>query len=122
MSARTVFTHLVATFVVAFGLAACDTSASGDAPAKAESEAHQLVAKGALLLDVRTPSEFASGHLANAVNIPVQELEQRIGEAGPKDRPIVVYCRSGRRSAMAKSMLEKAGYAKVLDIGPMSNW
>lgn len=120
MKARTLFSRFAVAFALSLGVAACD-AASGGAPA-AESEAHQLVAKGALLLDVRTPSEFASGHLANAVNIPVQELDKRIGEAGPKDRPIVVYCRSGRRSAMAKSMLQKAGYAKVLDIGPMSNW
>ncbi|MCK6548866.1 rhodanese-like domain-containing protein [Myxococcota bacterium] len=120
MSARSLFTHLAAVVALAVGLAACDGASAGGA--SAESEAHQLVAQGALLLDVRTPSEFASGHLPNAVNIPVQELGKRIGEAGPKDRAIVVYCRSGRRSAMAKSMLQKAGYAKVLDIGPMSNW
>lgn len=119
MTSRTLFARLMIAAALALGLAACSSSSGA---ADAESEARALVARGALLLDVRTPSEFSSGHVPNAVNIPVQELGKRIGEAGPKDRPIVVYCKSGRRSAMARSMLEKAGYQRVLDIGPMSNW
>ena len=86
-------------------------------------DAHQLVKQGALLLDVRTAGEFSSGHLEGAVNIPVQELEARVSSLPvKKDAPIVVYCHSGRRSAMAKEMLEKAGYSKVSDLGPMTNW
>lgn len=83
--------------------------------------ARELVAAGALLLDVRTPQEFREQHLTNAQNIPVQELAGRIGELGAKSRPIVVYCRSGARSAAAATVLHAAGYA-VLDIGAMSNW
>jgi len=59
----------------------------------------QLVADGALLLDVRTPGEFADGHVQGALNVPVQVLESRIAELDPA-RPVVVYCRSGNRSAM----------------------
>lgn len=81
----------------------------------------QLVEQGALLLDVRTPDEFRSGHVSRATNIPVQELGRRLNECGPKSRPIVVYCRSGGRSATAASLLRGAGY-EVKDLGPMSAW
>lgn len=81
----------------------------------------QLVEKGALLLDVRTPAEFSEGHLANAQNCPVQELSGRLDELGPTDRLIVVYCRSGGRSALATQLLTRAGYT-VRDIGPMQAW
>lgn len=81
----------------------------------------ELVAGGALLLDVRGPDEFGDRHLDGAVNIPVQELGRRIHELGAKSRPVVVYCRSGARSAAAARLIEGAGY-EVLDIGGMSNW
>lgn len=83
--------------------------------------ARELVAKGALLLDVRSPEEFRERHLEGAVNIPVQELGTRMGELGAKERSIVVYCRSGARSAAATSMMKGAGY-EVLDIGAIGNW
>ena len=84
--------------------------------------ARKLVAEGALLLDVRSPGEFAERHIDGAVNIPVDSLNQRIAEVGPKDRDVVVYCRSGNRSASAKRMLVAAGYAKVHDLGPIGAW
>ena len=56
-------------------------------------EARRLVESGARLVDVRTPGEFAAGHLPGAINIPVQDLERRLHELGPKQAPIVVYCR-----------------------------
>ncbi|MCC6995380.1 MAG: rhodanese-like domain-containing protein, partial [Deltaproteobacteria bacterium] len=74
-------------------------------------DARALVAQGALLLDVRTAGEFAGGHIEGALNIPVQELGQRLGELGDKARPIVVYCRSGKRSSRAASMLKGAGHS-----------
>ena len=83
------------------------------------SQAQQWVAEGATLLDVRTPQEFQSGHLRDAVNIPVQELAGRIDEVDA-DR-VVVYCRSGARSARAAQMLRSAG-KEVLDIGTMARW
>ncbi len=85
-------------------------------------EARRLVEEGALLLDVRTPEEFAAGHIEGAVNVPVQELESRMAELEPKDRPIVVYCRSGNRSGQAARMLTSAGHRQVHDLGPMSRW
>ena len=85
--------------------------------------AHERVKLGAFLLDVRSPGEFAEGHLAGAVNVPVNELEATMASL-PADRrrEIVVYCRSGMRSARARTLLLKAGFTKVEDLGGMSNW
>ena len=76
--------------------------------------AHQLV-------DVRTPEEFASGHLPNAVNIPLQDLPNRLGEIAV-DEPVVLYCRSGNRSGQAAQLLTAAGYTQVLDLGGIIAW
>lgn len=91
------------------------------ASARAESGAKEAMAAGATLIDVRTPAEFADGHLQGAVNIPVDALQGRISEVGAKSKPVVVYCRSGKRSARAKGMLKDAGYEQVFDLGAMSN-
>ena len=74
-----------------------------------------------LLVDVRTPQEFNSGHIAGAVNIPLQELGQRASEI-PQDEPVVVYCRSGNRSSTAAKMLKNAGYDQVYDLGGVIDW
>ncbi|MCS6915911.1 MAG: rhodanese-like domain-containing protein [Myxococcales bacterium] len=86
------------------------------------SEARRLVSAGALLVDVRTPEEWASGHLKGAINIPLQELEQRLAELGSRDRSIVLYCHSGNRSSQARRLLERAGFSAVYDLGAMSRW
>lgn len=86
-------------------------------------EAHAMVKAGGLLLDVRTPEEFAAGHIEGAVNIPVHELEGKLAAVpAKKDQPVVVYCRSGHRSESAKGILEKAGFTKVKNLGPMTAW
>jgi rhodanese-related sulfurtransferase len=85
-------------------------------------EARQLVQAGARLVDVRSPSEFAAGHIPGAINIPVQQLDTRMNELQPKDAAVVVYCRSGHRSGNAARMLKSAGFAAVHDLGPMSRW
>ncbi len=89
--------------------------------------ARKLVSEGAVLLDVRTTEEFAGRHLDKAVNIPVGDLSARMSEVeklagGDKNKPIVVYCQSGGRSARAKSMLTSAGYTKVTNLGGIDDW
>ena len=88
----------------------------------AVSDARQLVRDGAVLLDVRTRGEFRAGHIPGAVNIPVHRLEKRLGELGDRDKAVVVYCRSGRRSASAVRFLRRAGFVAVHDLGAMKNW
>lgn len=85
-------------------------------------EARSLVEQGANLLDVRTDREFRKGHIEGAMHIPVQELAERINEIEDKEKEIVLYCRTGRRSAQAATMLREAGFDKVYDLGGMGNW
>ena len=76
---------------------------------------------GAILVDVRSEGEFSSGALEGADNHPVQGLPQSLIDAGiTLDDNIIVYCRSGRRSAQAKALLQAAGFKLVLDGGAMS--
>ncbi|WP_341503202.1 rhodanese-like domain-containing protein [Gallaecimonas sp. GXIMD4217] len=77
-----------------------------------------------LILDVRTPEEFADGHVPNAVNISHTELEGRLAEVlAYQDKPVVVYCRSGRRAGIAADILEKAGFSQVQHlVGDWKGW
>ena len=77
--------------------------------------------KDYLILDVRTPEEYAEGHLEGAKLIPVSELEDKLNEI-PKDKPVVVYCRSGRRSATAADILVENGFSQVYDMGGIIDW
>lgn len=74
-----------------------------------------------LLIDVRTPEEYAAGFITGSVNIPLQALEARLSEV-PKGIPIVVYCRSGNRSAEAATILTNNGYGEVYDLGGILEW
>jgi phage shock protein E len=85
-------------------------------------QARRLVDEGALLLDVRTPGEFAGGHLPGAVNIPVDELQAELRQLPDPGRVIVVYCRSGMRSSRATGLLRRAGFQTVHDLGGIGNW
>lgn len=75
-------------------------------------EATRLMNADALVLDVREDNEWAVGHIPNARHIRLGELANRLGELEKfKDKPIVVYCRSGHRSARACALLKKSGFA-----------
>jgi phage shock protein E len=65
--------------------------------------------KNITIIDVRTPQEFAAGHVEGSINIPLQELPQRIEEIRALSSPIVLCCASGNRSARAKLILENFG-------------
>lgn len=108
--------------LVSGGLAVRSLAVAEDAGTVAGVEARQLVDDGALLLDVRTPQEFASGHIEGALNIPIDELSTRLDELGSHERPIVVYCRSGSRSRHAAELLERQGFEDVYDLGSFRNW
>ncbi len=78
------------------------------------------LSNGGLLVDVRTFNEYGLGHLPGAINIPVQELADRLGEL-PRNKPIVLYCASGMRSLRADLLLKRSGFEQVLDLGAMGN-
>jgi len=79
----------------------------------------EKIKAGAKVVDVRSRGEFQGGAYPGAVNIPVQELEQRLGEL-PRDRAIVVYCASGMRSASAERLLRSRGFAEVYNGGGLA--
>ena len=73
-------------------------------------------------IDVRTAEEYAAGHVSQAVNIPYEEITQRISEVTTdKDAEIYVYCRSGRRSGIAKAALDAAGFTQVVNAGSLQD-
>ncbi len=77
-----------------------------------------LIHDKCILIDVRTAKEYKEGHLKNAINIPYAEIKDKIREyVKDKDEKIILYCRSGRRSGIAKKILEGIGYKNVVDAG-----
>ena len=95
------------------------TAAVIGAAACASSSSLTALPADALIVDVRTAAEYRTGHFPGAVNVPVQEIGRRHSELGDKERTIVVYCRSGHRSAAAKAKLDAAGFTHVLDGGSL---
>jgi len=70
------------------------------------------------VIDVRTEQEYKKGYLKNAVNIPHGIIEEKIAALVPgREEPIIVYCRSGRRSGIAKKVLNEMGYTNVINAG-----
>ena len=79
--------------------------------------------KGYIILDVRTPDEFAEKHIPNAINIPNESIgTEEIAELPDKEQKILVYCRSGNRSKQASEKLAKLGYTNVVEIGGINDW
>jgi rhodanese-related sulfurtransferase len=75
-----------------------------------------LINNGAFLVDVRTASEFANGNVKGSVNIPLDEIKNKLALLKGKET-IVVFCRSGNRSSQAKAILEQNGFANVTNGG-----
>lgn len=94
-----------------------DVGTAGSAVA-IERVAWDAIARGAPVIDVRTDEEFRQGHLPGAVNIPYDQVPSRLGELpADKSRPIVLYCRSGRRSGIARESLEALGFTNAINAG-----
>lgn len=105
-------------------------AAAAEPPAVPTIGAQELVAREAardpalVVLDVRTPEEFAAGHVPGAINVPHDQLEGRLAELAPlRDKDVVVYCKSGRRSALALEVLGRNGYTRLRHLeGDMPAW
>lgn len=78
--------------------------------------------EGFVIVDVRTIEEYESGHIENAINIPVETIDDRPSELDDLDQLILVYCRSGRRSLEAANKLVQLGYTNVIDFGGVIDW
>lgn len=74
-----------------------------------------------LLVDVRKPVEFHREHLAGAINVPLETMHHQIHRLTPRDQAVVLYCCSGRRSALAKGKLLREGFTDVTDLGGIAN-
>ena len=118
---------LAATLLIA-PIAGCtaDEGGAGDAGVTTLSAETWLSSPppNALLLDVRTPEEFSKGHVPGAINIPYDEVADRLDELeGDKQRAIVVYCESGKRAGRAESTLAAQGYTNLHHLeGDMKAW
>ena len=120
--------RIAVSLVIALATLGCgnDSPAPGaTAPAAAAEDptvtAKKLIASGATVIDVREPDEWDEGHLPQAKLYPVGSIGAKVDEiaatAGGKDRPVVVYCRSGGRASKAKQVLEAAGFTNVVNGG-----
>ena len=115
---RVCFAILVALFA-----AGCSQSPAGASVDVSVDEALRLWQnKEAVLIDVRTPAEYREGHIPGVVNIPLDELEKRLGEI-PRDKKVVLICRTGNRSAQGTKLLRGKGFDNVYNsTGGMSSW
>jgi rhodanese-related sulfurtransferase len=85
-------------------------------------EAHRRQAAGALLVDVREPDEWRQGHAPRAKLIPLGSLGNRLNDV-PRDREVLLICRSGNRSGTAQRQLLRLGYASITNVsGGMNAW
>lgn len=110
---RVLFAALAAA-LLATSLVACATTSTDSAGVAVTSDT--------VIVDVRTPEEYAAGHLDGAVNINLQSgaFEQEISEL-PADGTYIVYCRSGNRSAQAAAIMDTLGFTDVTDLGAVEN-
>lgn len=84
-------------------------------------KAREAVKKGAVIVDVRTPKEFKENHISGAINVPIEDIMKGNVQRLPRDKEIVVYCRTGSRSATSAKVLKEKGWS-VYDVATQSDW
>lgn len=112
----------LAAMLAALSLAACS---GADYAQISMDEAAQVMEQETdfILLDVRTPEEYAGGHIPGAINVPNETIGSDPVDALPdKEQKILVYCRSGNRSKMAAAKLAEQGYTNIVEIGGINSW
>ena len=113
-------------FLAALLLAGCAAPAEGGSYRQINmDEAITMMEEesGYIILDVRTPEEFAEKHIPGAVNIPNETIStEEIPELPDKDQLILVYCRSGNRSKQASEKLVALGYTNIVEFGGINDW
>lgn len=121
-----VMKKILAILLCVFFLTGC--SAAADKPGYRQIGMEEAVTmmeeeSGYIILDVRTPEEFADGHIPNAVNIPNEVIgTEEIPELPDKEQLILVYCRSGNRSKQASEKLVNLGYTNIVEFGGIIDW
>ena len=121
--------RLLALFLSALLLTGCGAAAGTaetiDFRQISQQEAAEIMEKEpeALILDVRTPEDFAQGHIAGALNLPNESIsQQNLSLLPDKDQTILIYCRSGNRSKQASRKLVDLGYTDILEFGGINTW
>ncbi|NMM25462.1 MAG: rhodanese-like domain-containing protein [Phycicoccus sp.] len=123
LASRAAAVALAAILSVA-GLSACSSSPDAVNDVNVAGSATVLAQPGITVIDVRTPTEYASGHLADAVNIDVSSdtFDSQVGQLA-KDGTYFVYCHSGNRSAAATDRMAKLGFTKIYNLtGGVADW
>ena len=117
-------TSAAAALLLAAGIT---SGACAGGPAKVisaqEAKSRMDADRSVIVLDVRTPEEYAEKHIPGSVLLPLDTIERDAAKALPdKKRTILIYCRSGRRSAIAGQILVSMGYSSVFDFGGINRW
>lgn len=116
---------ILAALCLALLLAGCTSLDSAGYTQVSSEKAAQLMEDydDEIVLDVRTPEEYAQAHIPGAINVPNEEIgEEPIAELPDKDQLILVYCRSGNRSKEAAQKLADQGYTNVVEFGGINDW
>lgn len=82
-----------------------------------QADVAEIARQGAIILDVRTPAEFAGGHIPGSLNIPIDALSRGLGKLKDKNQAIIICCASGSRSGVATRLLKSQGYTQVFNGG-----
>ena len=104
-------------------LSACEANMGNSTthPTSNPAIATEIANQQAILIDVRTPEEYAAGHAAQAILAPYDTIEQKIASIAPdKKQKIYLYCRSGRRSTIAAETLKNLGYTNIVNLGGLN--
>ena len=114
---------IVVISVIGIGAMQISNMGSGQYPSEINvSQASDLRTQGAFILDVRQPEEWTQFHIPGATLIPLGDLPNRLNEV-PKDKEVVVVCRTGHRSAQGRDILKNAGFTKVTSMaGGVTQW
>lgn len=115
----------IVVIIVTFVSLQCSAKATAQSSVAASPYLIERVANNEwLLIDVRSPQEFADGHIPGAVNMPHDNINDYIADLeGHKDKPIIIYCRSGRRAQLAMKVLQDMDFSEVMHLeGDMLGW
>ncbi|MBQ2711183.1 MAG: rhodanese-like domain-containing protein [Clostridia bacterium] len=116
---------MILSAVVLMGCASCEPPTNTYKQVTAEEAISMMnsLSSPYIILDVRTPAEFAQGHIPNAINIPNETIgTEEIPQLPNKKQVIFVYCRSGNRSKQAAEKLVQLGYTNVVEFGGINDW
>jgi len=106
-------------FVIALGIVVIVYSIWKRASQISTKRALAYLRSGAVVIDVRSPAEFNSGHLPNAINLPLGEIETELPRrVKDKNQVLLLHCQSGMRSGAAKAKLKGLGYTSAFNLGP----